>query len=51
MRKDYGVEFEIETATSESPTTKQSQAFLLQQSYPNPFNGEATKPSRASWYY
>ena len=42
MRKDYGVEFEIETAVSESPTTKQPQAFLLQQSYPNPFNGEAT---------
>ncbi len=38
MRKDYGVEFEIETAVSESPTTKQPQAFLLQQSYPNPFS-------------
>ena len=42
MRKDYGVVFEIEMAVSESPTTKQPQAFLLQQSYPNPFNGEAT---------
>ena len=36
---DYGVAFDIATAVSESPATKPA-AFSLQQSYPNPFNGE-----------
>ena len=36
---DYGVAFDIATAVSESPATTPA-AFSLQQSYPNPFNGE-----------